>query len=294
MANLGKPSVDPHFDSLAPAIPFSRRDFVATLLGSGFALAVQPVMAQQLIKTDSAGLLAGEVKIPLKDGELLAYRSMPAGGKKLPVVVVISEIFGVHEYIADLTRRLAKQGYLAIAPELFSRQGDPRKLDNIQQIIGEIIAKVPDAQVIADLDASLAWAQANGGDASRLAVTGFCWGGRQTWMYCAHNPKVSAGVAWYGRIADAVTPNQPRHPLDVAADLKVPVLGLYGGQDQGIPLASVEEMKSALARVGSKSQIHVYPDAPHAFHADYRPSYRKSEAEDGWRRMLAWFKANGV
>ncbi|MBK7663007.1 MAG: dienelactone hydrolase family protein [Sterolibacteriaceae bacterium] len=294
MANLDKPSVDPHFDSLAPTIPFSRRDFVATLLGSGFALAVQPVMAQQLIKTDSAGLLAGEVKIPLKDGELLAYRSMPAGGKKLPVVVVISEIFGVHEHIADLTRRLAKQGYLAIAPELFSRQGDPRKLDNIQQIIGEIIAKVPDAQVIADLDASVAWAQANGGDASRLAVTGFCWGGRQTWMYCAHNPKVSAGVAWYGRIADAVTPNQPRHPLDIAADLKVPVLGLYGGQDQGIPLASVEEMKSALARAGSKSQIHVYPDAPHAFNADYRPSYRKSEAEDGWRRMLAWFKANGV
>lgn len=284
--------VDPQFDSLAPAVKFSRRDFVATLLGSGFALAVQPVMAQQVIKTDTGGLDAGEIKIAVKDGEILAYRSMPAGGKKLPVVLVISEIFGVHEHIADLTRRLAKRGYLAVAPELFSRQGDPRKLDNIQQIISEIVAKVPDAQVAADLDATQAWALANGGDASRVAVTGFCWGGRQTWLYCAHNPKLAAGVAWYGRIRDNVNANQPRHPLDIAAELKVPVLGLYGGQDQGIPLDSVEAMKKALA--GSKSQIHVYPDAPHAFYADYRPSYRKSEAEDGWRRMLEWFRANGV
>ena len=294
MPNLDKPPVDPHFDSLAPKVPFDRRSFVATLLGSGFALAVQPVMAQQLIKTDSAGLTAGEVKIPLKDGELLTYRSMPAGGKKLPVVVVISEIFGVHEHIADLTRRLAKLGYLAIAPELFSRQGDPRKLDNIQQIISEIISKTPDAQVIADLDATVAWAGANGGDAARLAVTGFCWGGRQTWMYCAHNPKVKAGVAWYGRIEDTATANQPKHPLAIAADLKVPVLGLYGGQDQGITPDNVEDMRQALAKGGSKSQIHVYPDAPHAFNADYRPSYRKAEAEDGWRRMLDWFKSNGV
>ena len=217
MQRIDTPAVDPHFDSLAPAVPFTRRGFVATLLGSGFALAVQPVMAQQAIKTDSTGLLAGEVKIAAKDGEILAYRSMPVGGKKLPTVVVISEIFGVHEYIADVTRRLAKLGYLAIAPELFSRQGDPRKLSNIQQIIGEIIAKVPDAQVMSDIDATVAWALANGGDASRLAVTGFCWGGRQTWMYCAHNPKVAAGVAWYGRIEDTVTPNQPRHPLDIAA-----------------------------------------------------------------------------
>ena len=294
MPKIDTPPVDPHFDSLAPAVPFSRRDFVATLLASGFALAVQPVMAQQTIKTDSAGLLAGEVKIPSKDGDIAAYRSMPAGGKKLPLVLVISEIFGVHEYIADLTRRLARQGYLALAPELFSRQGDPRKLDNIQQIISEIISRVPDAQVMADLDAAVAWAQANGADASRLAVTGFCWGGRQTWLYCAHNPKVAAGVAWYGRIEDTVTPNQPKHPLDIAADLKVPVLGLYGGQDQGIPLANVEQMKNALAKARSKSQIHVYPDAPHAFHADYRPSYRKGEAEDGWRRMLDWFKSNGA
>lgn len=294
MQTIDTPPVDPHFDSLAPAVPFSRRNFVTTLLGSGFALAVQPVMAQQVIKTDSAGLVAGEIRIAAKDGDIVAYRSMPAGGKKLPVVVVISEIFGVHEHIADVTRRLAKLGYLAVAPELFSRQGDPRKLTNIQQIIEEIVSKVPDAQVTSDLDATVAWATANGGDASRLAVTGFCWGGRQTWLYCAHNPRVAAGAAWYGRIEDAVTPNQPKHPLDIAAQLKVPVLGLYGGQDQGIPLDNVEDMKKAIAAAGGKSQIQVYPDAPHAFHADYRPSYRKTEAEDGWRRMLAWFKANGV
>lgn len=294
MKTIATPDHDLHFDSLAPAVPFSRRDFVATVVGAGFALAVQPVAAQQVITTDSAGLLAGEVRVASENGELAAYRSMPAGGKSLPVVLVISEIFGVHEHIADLTRRLAKLGYLAIAPELFTRQGDPRKLTNIQQIISEIVSKVPDAQVAADLDATLAWAVANGGDASRVAVTGFCWGGRQTWMYCARNPKVKAGTAWYGRIEDTVTANQPRHPIDIAAELKVPVLGLYGGKDQGIPLDNVEEMKQALAKAGGKSQIHVYPDAPHAFHADYRPSYRKAEAEDGWRRMLDWFRANGV
>ncbi|HNA02760.1 MAG TPA: dienelactone hydrolase family protein [Rhodocyclaceae bacterium] len=294
MKTIATPDHDLHFDSLAPAVPFSRRDFVATVVGAGFALAVQPVAAQQIITTDSAGLSAGALRIASEKGEIAAYRSMPAGGKSLPVVLVISEIFGVHEHIADLTRRLAKLGYLAVAPELFARQGDPRKLTNIQQIISEIVAKVPDAQVAADLDATLAWAVANGGDASRVAVTGFCWGGRQTWMYCARNPKVKAGAAWYGRIEDTVTLNQPRHPIDIAAELKVPVLGLYGGKDQGIPLDNVEDMKQALATAGGKSQIHVYPDAPHAFHADYRPSYRKAEAEDGWRRMLDWFRANGV
>ncbi|HMV54089.1 MAG TPA: dienelactone hydrolase family protein [Rhodocyclaceae bacterium] len=294
MKTIATPDHDLHFDSLAPAVPFSRRDFVATVVGAGFALAVQPVAAQQIITTDSAGLSAGAIRIASENGEIAAYRSMPVGGKSLPVVLVISEIFGVHEHIADLTRRLAKLGYLAVAPELFARQGDPRKLTNIQQIISEIVAKVPDAQVAADLDATLAWAVANGGDASRVAVTGFCWGGRQTWMYCARNPKVKAGAAWYGRIEDTVTLNQPRHPIDIAAELKVPVLGLYGGKDQGIPLDNVEDMKQALATAGGKSQIHVYPDAPHAFHADYRPSYRKAEAEDGWRRMLDWFRANGV
>ena len=294
MKTIATPDHDLHFDSLAPAVPFSRRDFVATVVGAGFALAVQPVAAQQIITTDSAGLSAGALRIASENGEIAAYRSMPVGGKSLPVVLVISEIFGVHEHIADLTRRLAKLGYLAVAPELFARQGDPRKLTNIQQIISEIVAKVPDAQVAADLDATLAWAVANGGDASRVAVTGFCWGGRQTWMYCARTPKVKAGVAWYGRIEDTVTLNQPRHPIDIAAELKVPVLGRYGGKDQGIPLDNVEDMKQALATAGGKSQIHVYPDAPHAFHADYRPSYRKAEAEDGWRRMLDWFRANGV
>ncbi len=195
MKTIATPDHDLHFDSLAPAVPFSRRDFVATVVGAGFALAVQPVAAQQIITTDSAGLSAGALRIASENGEIAAYRSMPVGGKSLPVVLVISEIFGVHEHIADLTRRLAKLGYLAVAPELFARQGDPRKLTNIQQIISEIVAKVPDAQVAADLDATLAWAVANGGDASRVAVTGFCWGGRQTWMYCARNPKVKAGVA---------------------------------------------------------------------------------------------------
>jgi len=294
MKTIATPDHDMHFDSLVPAVPFSRRDFVATVVGAGFALAVQPVAAQQVITTDSAGLLAGEISIPSANGGIAAYRSMPAGGKSLPVVLVISEIFGVHEHIADLTRRLAKLGYLAIAPELFARQGDPRKLSNIQQIISEIVSKVPDVQVAGDLDATLVWALANGGDASRVAVTGFCWGGRQTWMYCARNSKVKAGVAWYGRIEDTVSANQPRHPIDIAAELKVPVLGLYGGKDQGIPLDNVEDMKQALAKAGGKSQIHVYPDAPHAFHADYRPSYRKAEAEDGWRRMLDWFRTNGV
>lgn len=208
--------------------------------------------------------------------------------------MVISEIFGVHEHIADVCRRLAKLGYLAIAPELFVRQGDPRKLSNVQLILADIISKVPDADVLSDLDACVAWAAANRGDTARLAVTGFCWGGRQTWLYSAHNPKVKAAVAWYGRLEDPANANQPQHPIDLAAKITVPVLGLYGGQDQGIPMDNVEDMQQALKKAGGKSQIHVYPDAPHAFHADYRPSYRKEAAEDGWKRMLEWFKKHGV
>jgi len=282
------------FDSLLPEIPFTRRSFLVTTLGAGFALAVQPSLAQTAISTDSNGLVAGEIKVPVKDGEMVAYRAQPASGANFPVILVVSEIFGVHEYIADVCRRFAKLGYLAIAPELFARQGDPRKLANIGDILAGIIAKVPDAQVMGDLDACVAWAGKNNGNPARLGITGFCWGGRITWLYAAHNPQVKAGVAWYGRLDGEVNANTPKYPLDLAKEFKAPVLGLYGEKDQGIPLADVEAMREAIKKAGGKSELHVYPDAPHAFHADYRPSYRKDAAEDGWKRMQAWFKQYGV
>lgn len=282
------------FDSLVPEVPFTRRGFIVTALGAGFALAVQPVMAQTAISTDTQGLAAGEVKIKVADGDMVAYRAQPASGSNFPVILVVSEIFGVHDYIADVCRRLAKLGYMAIAPELFARWGDPRKLTNIQDILAGIVARVPDAQVMSDLDGCVAWAKANGGDTARLGITGFCWGGRITWLYAAHNPRVKAGVAWYGRLDGEVNDRTPQYPLDLAAGLKAPVLGLYGGKDQGIAQDDVESMRAAIRKAGGKSEIHVYPDAPHAFHADYRPSYRKEAAEDGWKRMLEWFRKNGV
>ena len=288
----------PEFDSLTHAPSFDRRSFLVTSLGAGFALAVQPVMAQTAIATDANGLLAGEVNIPVSDGEMVAYRALPQGASKAPVVLVVSEIFGVHEYIRDVCRRLAKQGYCAIAPELFARQGDPRQYTNIAELMSNITAKTPDAQVMSDLDATVAWAASKGADTSRLAITGFCWGGRITWLYAAHNPGVKAGVAWYGRLVGAVSPLSPRHPSDLVGELKAPVLGLYGGLDTGIPLDTVEAMENLLKDKGSAaakaSEIVVYDNAPHAFHADYRPSYRKEEAEDGWKRLLAWLKKNGV
>lgn len=282
------------FDSLVPAVPFSRRGFIVTALGAGFALATQPIMAQTAIKTDSEGLLAGEIKVPTGDGELAAYRAQPKDGAKLPTVLVVSEIFGVHEYIADVCRRLAKLGYLAIAPELFARHGDPRKLSNVQDILAGIVAKVADREVMADLDACANWAKANGGDANRLAITGYCWGGRITWLYSAHNPAIKAGVAWYGRLDGEVNERTPKYPLDVAGEIKGAVLGLYGGKDQGIPLDDIESMRAALAKAGGRSQIHVYAEAPHAFHADYRPTFRKEAAEDGWTRLKDWLKQHGV
>ncbi|MFA7268003.1 MAG: dienelactone hydrolase family protein [Sterolibacterium sp.] len=286
------------FDSLVPEVPFTRRSFMVSALGAGFALAVQPTLAQSVIHTDSHGLVAGEIKIPVKDGEMVAYQAKPAspqnGDSLFPVILVVSEIFGVHEHIADVCRRLAKLGYLAIAPELFARQGDPRQLSNIPAIISTIIAKVPDTQVIGDLDACVAWAGKHNGDPARLGITGFCWGGRIVWLYAAHNPRLKAGVAWYGKLGGESNSNTPRHPLQLAGELQAPVLGLYGGQDQGIPQSDVEAMREAIGKSGGKSQLHVYPDAPHAFHADYRPSYRKDTAEDGWQRMQAWFKQNGL
>jgi carboxymethylenebutenolidase len=283
---------NPEFESLVPAQSFNRRSFLVTSLGAGFALAVQPVMAQTAIKTDDAGLVAGEVKVPVKDGEMAAYRALPQGATKPPVVLVVSEIFGVHEYIKDVCRRLAKLGYCAIAPELFARQGDPRQYSSIPDILAKITSKTPDALVMSDLDATVAWAKSKGADTDRLGITGFCWGGRITWLYCDHNPQVKAGVAWYGRLVGDVNEFTPRHPTQIAGQLKAPVLGLYGGLDTGIPLESVEAMEKALksgSAAARLSEIHVYDNAPHAFHADYRASYSKAEAEDGWKRMQAWF-----
>jgi carboxymethylenebutenolidase len=285
------------FESLVPSGGLSRRGFTRTALGAGFAAAAMPVVAQTAIKTDAAGLVVGEVDIPVGSFKMPAYRAAPAGKPNAPVVLVISEIFGVHEHIADIARRFAKEGYFAIAPELFARQGDPQSYGEIGRLMSEIIAKVPDAQVMGDLDACVAWAATQGADTQRLAVTGFCWGGRIVWLYSAHNPAVKAGVAWYGRLVGGTNALTPRNPVDVAGEMKAPVLGLYGGQDTGSPLDTVERKKTALAAgsaAARRSQFHVYPDAPHAFHADYRPSYRREAAQDGWQRCLAWFRANGV
>ncbi|GFZ78584.1 dienelactone hydrolase family protein [Elstera cyanobacteriorum] len=278
---------------VTPKTDVSRRGFVVmSSLAAGFALAVQPVQAQTQITTDTNGLEAGEVSIPTGTGPIPAYRAQPQGGKNLPLVLVVQEIFGVHEHIKDVCRRLAKLGYCAIAVELFARQGNVANAAMEQ--IRPIVAAVPDAQVMSDLDAAVAFAKASGAvDTSKLAITGFCWGGRITWLYAAHNPGVKAGIAWYGRVVGDKTALQPANPIDVADKIKAPVLGLYGGADQGIPVASLDQLKAALGP-STKSEFVVYPDAPHAFHADYRPSYREAAAKDGWGRLLAWLKANGV
>jgi carboxymethylenebutenolidase len=286
--------MDEDLRSLMPKTEFTRREFVMTTLAAGFALAVRPVSAQT-ITTDTTGLIAGEIKIPTADGQIPAYRAMPATGGPFPVVLVVQEIFGVHEHIKDICRRLAKLGYFAIAPELFARQGDVSRISDIKEISAKVVPKVPDAQVMADLDAAVAWAKASGkGNVAKLGITGFCWGGRIVWLYAAHNPQLKAGVAWYGRLTGNRTELQPKYPIDVAGALKAPVLGLYGGDDPGIPLDTVEEMRKALKAGGSPSEIIVYPEAPHAFYADYRPSYRRGPAEDGWKRLQGWFKKHGV
>ena len=265
-----------------------------TSLAAGFALSAQPVSAQT-ITTDTKGLEAGEVKIPVNDGEIPAYRALPETGGPFPVVLVVQEIFGVHEHIKDICRRLAKLGYLAIAPELYARQGDVSKITDFQEIFSKVVSKVPDKQVMSDLDAAVAWAKATGkGDVAKLGITGFCWGGRIVWLYSAHNPNLKAGVAWYGRLVGEADELHPKHPIDVVSAIKSPVLGLYGEADQGIPVASVEKMRAASKEAGKTAEIMLYPDTPHAFFADYRPSYRKDKAEDGWKRMLEWFKKNGV
>ena len=268
-------------------------------LGATFALSVQPIQAQTMITTPADGLTAGVVKVKTKDGkEMDAYRAMPASGQGFGTILVVQEIFGVHAHIADLCRRFAKAGYYAIAPELYFRQGDAKAVSDMQALLREIVSKVPDEQVMGDLDATVAFAKGEGkADTAKLGITGFCWGGRIVWLYAAQNPALKAGVAWYGRVVGDSTPMTPKHPIDIAKDLKAPVLGLYGGADTGIPNESVDKMRAAL-KAGSpaaqKSQIDTYPDTPHGFNADYRPSFRKEQAEDAWKKALAWFKANGV
>ncbi len=288
------------FNSLVPGQTTeqgaTRRTALKVALGVGYAATAMPIMAQTAIKTSSEGLKTGEVSYDVGGFKVPAYFAAPEGKTNLPVVLVIQEIFGVHEYIADTCRRFAKAGYLAIAPELYARQGDPTKYGEIAKLIAEVVNKVPDAQVMADLDGAVKWAGANGGNRDKVAVTGFCWGGRITWLYAAQGP-VKAGVAWYGRMVGTPNDLMPKNPIDLAASMKAPVLGLYGEKDGGIPLDTLDKMKGVLATGNAASkaaQFVVYPDAPHAFHADYRPSYRKEAAEDGFKRCIEWFKANGV
>ncbi|WP_250473491.1 dienelactone hydrolase family protein [Caballeronia sp. GAFFF1] len=289
--------LSPEVDSLIPRVPFDRRTFIKAAFGTGFAAAVLPVSAQT-IHTDADGLEAGAIGVRGADGTLIpAYRAQPLGKTHLPVIIVIHEIFGVHEHIADVCRRFAKLGYLAIAPDLYTRQGDASVYPSIQQLNDQIVSKVPDSQVLSDIDETVKWAGEHGGDLKRLGITGFCWGGRITWLYAEHNPRVKAAVAWYGRLAGNKTGNSPSNPIDNAGELKVPVLGLYGRQDPSIPQDTIEQMKQAIANgppSARGSQFVVYDDAPHAFFADYRPSYRKADAEDGWKRALAWFREHGV
>lgn len=276
----------------------SRRTALKAALGAGYAAAVLPTLAQTAIKTSSEGLQVGEVTVDVAGFAMPVYRAAPAQPKgPLPVVLVLSEIFGVHEHIADIARRFARAGYLALAPELFVRQGDAQSYGELARLMAEVVNQVPDAQVMGDLDACLRWADAHGGDPQRVAVTGFCWGGREAWLYAAHQPRVKAAVAWYGRLVGQASALMPRHPIDLAAQLHAPVLGLYGAADTGIPLETIERQKQALAQgsaAARRSQFVVYPDAPHAFHADYRPSYREAAARDGWQRCLAWFAQHGA
>jgi carboxymethylenebutenolidase len=283
----------------APALD-RREFFVTSILGAGlYAAAVSPIQAQTRIVTDDKGLIVGEVKVPVSDGQIPAYRAMPdRKGKKFPVVLVIHEIFGVHEWIQDICRRFAKLGFMAVAPALYARIGEVKDLKDPREINRQVYSRIPDTQSMADLDSTVVWASKNSGNINKLSVTGFCWGGRMTWLYAAHNPKVDAGAAWYGRVVP--TPNspintaQPTTPIDHAEKLKVPVLGLYGGQDKGIPVEGVERMREALKKGDSKSEILIYPEADHGFHADYRPTFNKAASEDAWAKTIAWFKKHGA
>ncbi len=286
-------ALDNEFQGLAPPTQWTRRGFVMTSLITGFAISMQPVSAET-ITTDTSGLEAGEVKMPVADGSIPAYRAMPDKGGPFPTVLVIQEIFGVHEHIKDVCRRLAKAGYFAIAPELYARQGNPAEISDIQELVQKIVVKVPTEQVMSDLDAAVAYAKSSGkADTTRLAVTGFCWGGWATWMYAAHNPNLKAAVSWYGSDRK-LTELTPKNPSDIAADVKCPVLALYAGADQSIPPETIEKRQAACKAARKTCESKVYPEAPHGFNADYRPSYRAEAAKDGWAEMLAWFKDHGV
>lgn len=294
-------SLKREIDSLSPKTETgsSRRGFIQGSVAAGFAAAVVPTgpLLAQVITTDTVGLTAGMVEIPAKDRKIPAYRAMPTGKTRLGTVIVVHEIFAVHEYIKDTCRRFAKLGYMAIAPDFFVRQGDVSHYKNIADIFANVVSRVSDTQVLADVEATLNWAAANGGDAAKMGITGFCWGGRIVWMSSAATQKMKAGVAWYGRLMTTVNDATPTHPHNIADKLQFPVLGLYGGKDDGIPNDTVTEMETRLSfgsKASQESKIVVYPDAPHAFHADYRPSYRKDAAEDGFQRAAAWFKQYGV
>jgi carboxymethylenebutenolidase len=281
--------------SLPEDQPESRREFLVKKLAVGFALAVQPICAQTAIATNATGLVAGEVKIPVKDGVIPGYRACPAKGRGFPIVLVVQEIFGVHEHIKDLCRRLAHSGYCAVAPELFARQGDVSKMTDVNEIVAKVVSKVPDSEVMSDLDSTANWAaKTSHADIARIAIAGFCWGGRIAWLYASYNPKLKAAAAWYGRVEGDKNEMTPKNPLDLAGAFRAPVIGFYGGKDTSIPEESVEKMRASLKVVGDPSEIIVYPDAQHGFNADYRPSYNKEAAEDAWKKMIAWFKKYGA
>jgi carboxymethylenebutenolidase len=272
----------------------NRRTFLITKLSAGFAAAVLPVSAAT-ITTDASDLVAGEISIPVADGTIPGYRAMPmTKGKQFPVVLVVQEVFGVHEHIKDLCRRLAKSGYLGVAPALYARQGDPAQITDIQELMTKIVSKVPDGQVMSDLDATVAWAAKNQGDANRLALTGFCWGGRIAWLYAAHSSQLKASAAWYGRLVGPTNPLQPKNPIDLVNQLKAPVIGFYGGKDTGIPQESIVQMRDALLTAKKVGNINVYPEAQHGFNADYRQSFNDAAATDAWKKMLAFFQQKGV
>jgi carboxymethylenebutenolidase len=279
---------------LTKTAPFSRRGFMtaSAAVAAGYTLAAGPVRAE-VIKTDTAGLTAGEARIKVGDGEMPAYFARPAGASNPPVVLVAMEIFGLHEYIRDVTRRLAKLGAFAVAPDYYFRKGDLTKITEMQQLLPLVNAK-PDAELLSDLDATVAWAKSQGGDTSRLGIVGFCRGGRTVWEYAAHSTALKAGAAFYGPPVDPQNPLWPKSPMQLAPEIKAPVIGFYGEADTGIPVSQVEALKAALAENKKTAEFKIYPGAPHGFHADYRASYRQEAAEDAWTQMQAWFKKYGV
>ena len=283
--------MDPEAQAVTASL--ARRGFVMTSLITGFTLAATKVDAQ-VIHTDTAGIEAGDTKIPVSDGELPAYYARPDGNGPFPIIMVVEEIFGVHEHIKDLCRRLAKVGYLAVAPELYARIADLSKMSDPEQIIRDVISKAPDATVLSDLDATAAWAGKHRGDPARLGITGFCRGGRDVWLYDAHNPALKAAVAWYGPVGGKPSAIQPRNAGDVATELKAPLLGMYGGKDTSIPEADVRAAMAKAKESGKTVDLIVFPNSAHGFNADYRPSYNPDDAKAGWARMLAWFKQHGV